>query len=67
MTEALPFGPGALVVVAAYVLSLLGIGFYAHKQRQKDDMQDFFWQGATLVLQFFFSPYTPPNTAEILY
>ena len=41
MTEALPFGPGALIVVAAYVLSLLGIGFYAHKQRRKDDMQDF--------------------------
>ena len=32
MTEALPFGPGALVFVAVYVLGLLGIGFYAHKQ-----------------------------------
>ena len=42
MTESLPFGPGALIVIAIYVLSLLGIGFYAHKQRRKDDMQDFF-------------------------
>ena len=54
MTEALPFGPGALVFVAAYVLSLLGIGFYAHKQRQKDDMQDFFLAGRNLGFTILF-------------
>ena len=54
MTEALPFGPGALVVVIAYVLSLLGIGFYAHKQRKKDDMQDFFLAGRNLGFTILF-------------
>ncbi len=48
MTESLPFGPGALVVVAVYVLSLLGIGAYAYMQRQKDSMQDFFLAGRNL-------------------
>ena len=54
MTEALPFGPGALVFVATYVLSLLGIGFYAHKQRQKDDLQDFFLAGRNLGFTILF-------------
>ncbi|MEK9628008.1 MAG: sodium:solute symporter family protein [Nitrospinota bacterium] len=48
MIEALPFGPGALIIVGIYVLSLLGIGFYAYKQRRKDDMQDFFLAGRNL-------------------
>ena len=54
MIEALPFGPGALVVVAVYVLSLLGIGFYAYKQRQKDNMQDFFLAGRSLGFTILF-------------
>ncbi|MBC8283360.1 MAG: sodium:solute symporter family protein [Nitrospinae bacterium] len=54
MTDALPFGPGALIVVAVYVLSLLGIGFYAYRQRQKDDMQDFFLAGRNLGFTILF-------------
>ena len=42
MTEFLPFGPGALIFIAIYVLSLLGIGFYAYKQRQKRQHAGFF-------------------------
>ena len=54
MIEALPFGPGALIVVAVYILSLLGIGFYAYKQRQKDNMQDFFLAGRNLGFTILF-------------
>jgi len=54
MIEALPFGPGALIFVAVYILSLLGIGFYAYKQRQKDNMQDFFLAGRNLGFTILF-------------
>ena len=54
MTEFLPFGPGALIFIAIYVLSLLGIGFYAYKQRQKDNMQDFFLAGRNLGFTILF-------------
>ena len=54
MIEALPFGPGALIVVAVYILSLLGVGFYAYKQRQKDNMQDFFLAGRNLGFTILF-------------
>lgn len=48
MSDVLPFGPGALIVVAVYVLSLLGIGFYAYRQRQKESLHDFFLAGRNL-------------------
>ena len=54
MTEFLPFGPGALIFIAIYVLSLLGIGFYAYKQRQKNNMQDFFLAGRNLGFTILF-------------
>ena len=54
MTESLPFGPGALIVIAIYVLSLLGIGFYAYRQRQKDSLQDFFLAGRNLGFTILF-------------
>ena len=54
MTESLPFGPGALIFIAVYVLSLLGIGFYAYRQRQKDSMQDFFLAGRSLGFTILF-------------
>ena len=54
MTEFLPFGSGALIFIAIYVLSLLGIGFYAYKQRQKNNMQDFFLAGRNLGFTILF-------------
>lgn len=47
-TQALPFGPGALVVVGLYVLSLLGIGAYAYSQRRENNLHDFFLAGRTM-------------------
>ncbi len=47
-TQALPFGPGALIVVGVYVLSLLGIGAYAYSQRQENNLHDFFLAGRTM-------------------
>jgi solute:Na+ symporter, SSS family len=47
-TQALPFGPGALVVVGLYVLSLLGIGAYAYSKRQENSLHDFFLAGRTM-------------------
>ncbi len=50
MTESqiLPFGPGALIVVGLYVLSLLGVGAYAYSQRKDNSMRDFFLAGRTM-------------------
>ena len=54
MSDVLPFGPDALIVVAIYVLSLLCIGFYAYRKKQKDDMQDFFLAGRNLGFTILF-------------
>lgn len=48
MTEDLPFGPGALVVVGIYMLSLLAIGAYAYSQRRENSLHDFFLAGRTM-------------------
>ena len=47
-TPPLPFGPGALVVVMVYVLSLLGIGAYAFSQRRENNLHDFYLAGRTM-------------------
>ena len=44
-TPSLPFGPGALIVVGVYVLSLLGIGAFAYSQRRENSLHDFFLAG----------------------
>ena len=54
MSDVLPFGLDALIVVAIYVLSLLFIGFYAYRQRQTNDMQDFFLAGRNLGFTILF-------------
>ncbi|MED5354106.1 MAG: sodium:solute symporter family protein, partial [Nitrospinota bacterium] len=54
MSDVLPFGADALIIVAIYVLSLLFIGFYAYRQRQTDDMQDFFLAGRNLGFTILF-------------
>jgi SSS family solute:Na+ symporter len=47
-TEALPFGPGALVVVGFYILSLLAIGGYAYTKRKDESLGDFFLAGRSM-------------------
>jgi solute:Na+ symporter, SSS family len=62
-TPSLPFGPGALIVVGVYVLSLLGIGAYAYSQRRENSLHDFFLAGknmgfAVLVLTLYATQYS---------
>ncbi|GJL78628.1 MAG: sodium:proline symporter [Nitrospinaceae bacterium] len=47
-TEALPFGPGALVVVGFYVLTLLAIGGLAYTKRKDESLGDFFLAGRSM-------------------
>ncbi len=53
MTE-LPFGPGALWVVALYLLSLLGIGGYAYRKRREESLGDFYLGGREMGLVVLF-------------
>ncbi len=48
--ESLPFGPGALIVVGLYVLSLLAVGALAYARRRENSLNDFFLGGRTLGL-----------------
>ncbi|MCF8719566.1 sodium:solute symporter family protein [Nitrospina gracilis] len=62
MTE-LPFGPGALFVVAIYILSLLAIGWYAYSRRKENSLSDFFLGGRemgflVLVLTLYATQYS---------
>lgn len=62
MTD-LPFGPGALLVVAVYILSLLAIGGYAYSRRKEDSLNDFFLGGRemgflVLVLTLYATQYS---------
>jgi SSS family transporter len=62
-TEALPFGPGALVVVGFYILSLLAIGGYAFTKRKDESLGDFFLAGrsmgfAVLILTLYATQYS---------
>ena len=47
-TPALPFGPGALVVVVVYVFSLLGVGAYAYSKRCEKNLHEFFLAGKNI-------------------
>lgn len=63
MNTALPFGPGALLVMGLYLVSLLGIGAYAYKQRKADTLSDFFSVVGKWGWRCCFSHCTPPSTA----
>jgi SSS family transporter len=43
--DALPFGPGAFIVVGVYIASLLAIGAYAWSKRQNQSLNDFYLAG----------------------
>jgi len=45
MASELPFGPGALVVMGIYVLSLLGVGAFAWSKRKENSLADFYLGG----------------------
>ena len=54
MGEGLVFGPGALVVVGLYLVSMIGVGWIARKKRQSDSMADFYLAGRSLGLAVLF-------------
>ena len=54
MQTDLPFGPGALGVVAVYILSLLAIGAYAYSKRREESLNDFFLGGREMGLVVLF-------------
>ena len=50
----LPFGPGALWVVALYLLGLIGIGAAAYKSRREESLGDFYLGGRSMGLAVLF-------------
>lgn len=49
-TSLLPFGPGALVVVGIYLVSLLAIGYFGYRSRRENTLQDFYLGGRSIRL-----------------
>ena len=54
MGEGLVFGPGALVVVGLYLVSMIGVGWVGRQKRQSDSMADFYLAGRSLGLAVLF-------------
>ena len=54
MGSELVFGPGALVAVGLYLVSMIGIGWIARKKRQADTMADFYLAGRSMGLGVLF-------------
>ena len=50
----LPLGPGALILLACYVLSLLGVGVWGRFQRKDDSLEDHYLAGRQLGLGVLF-------------
>ena len=48
------FGPGALIAIAFYLVSMIGVGWYARKRRQSNSMADFYLAGRSLGLGVLF-------------
>ena len=44
----LAFGPGAMAVVALYLLSMVGIGWLGRRRRQNDSLADFYLAGRSM-------------------
>ena len=54
MVEGMVFGPGALAVVSLYLVSMIGVGWFARKKRQSDSMADFYLAGRSMGLAVLF-------------
>ena len=50
----LVLGPGAMVVVALYLVSMIGVGWIARTRRQSNTMADFYLAGRTMGLAVLF-------------
>ena len=63
MSELIPFGPGAWIFIALYLVSLIGIGFLAKRARLENSLSDFYLAGpgfgfAVLFLTLFATQYS---------
>lgn len=45
LAEAIPYGPGGLVFIACYLLSLIGIGWIARRASREKSLKDFYLGG----------------------
>ena len=52
--EKLVFGPGALIFVGLYLVSMIGVGWYARQRRQGNSMADFYLAGRSIGLGVLF-------------
>ena len=50
----LVFGPGALIFVGLYLVSMIGVGWYARQRRQGNSMADFYLAGRSMGLTVLF-------------
>ncbi len=62
-SDLLPFGPGGLALIAAYILSLLIVGWLGMRARQENSMKDFYLAGrgfgfVVLVLTLYATQYS---------
>jgi len=48
------FGTGALIAIALYLVSMIGVGWYARKRRESNSMADFYLAGRSLGLGVLF-------------
>ena len=68
MTVDLPFGPGAAVVVALYLLVLLIIGIFAYRSRREESLSDFYLGGREMgLLVMFFTLYATQYSGNTLF
>ncbi|MCH7700261.1 MAG: sodium:solute symporter family protein [Planctomycetes bacterium] len=63
----LPFGPGALAVMGAYILSLLLIGAYAYSRQKEESLSDFYLAGRDMgLVVLFLTLYTTQYSGNTL-
>jgi solute:Na+ symporter, SSS family len=66
--EQLVFGPGALIAVGLYLVSMIGVGYYARSKRQGNSMADFYLAGRSLgLLVLFLTLYATQYSGNTLF
>ena len=66
--EDLVFGPGALVAISLYLVSMIGVGWYARTRRQSNSMADFYLAGRSMgLLVLFLTLYATQYSGNTLF
>ena len=62
------FGTGALVAVGLYLVSMIGVGYYARGKRETNSMADFYLAGRSLgLLVLFLTLYATQYSGNTLF